>query len=140
MEQRPKAISIIAGFLFAATAVAAVVGTSLLFPGKLVDWLSQFNKPAMAAFQMVGRLSGVLLMALALGTAVVAIGLLQRKTWAWWFAVVLFSVNGCGDLVSFYVTGDALRRISGVAICSAFLCALSRQRVRSYFKKPSTWS
>ena len=138
MEQRPKAISIIAGFLFTATAVAAVVGTSLLFPGKLLDWLSQFNKPAIAAFQMLGRLSGVLLLALALGTAAAAIGLLQRRTWAWWFAVVLFSVNACGDLVSFYVSGDALRSISGVAICLAFLYALSRGRVRSYFKKPST--
>ena len=79
MEQRPKAISIIAGFLFAAKAVAAVVGTSLLFPGKLLDWLSHFNQPAIAALQMLGRFSGVLLLALALGTAAVATGLLHGR-------------------------------------------------------------
>jgi hypothetical protein len=79
MAQRPKAISIIAGFLFAVTAVAVIVGASLLFPGKLLDWLSQFNQPAIAAFQMLGRFSGVLLLALALGTAAVATGLLHRR-------------------------------------------------------------
>jgi hypothetical protein len=136
MQQRPKAVSVTAGFLFAATPVAAIVGTSLLFPGKLLDWLSQFNHPAMAAFQMLGRISGILLLALAVGTASAATGLIRRRTWAWWFAVILFSVNGCGDLVSFYLTGDALKSISGVAICSCFLYALSRQRIRLYFKRP----
>jgi lysylphosphatidylglycerol synthetase-like protein (DUF2156 family) len=136
MEQRPTAVSIIAGFLLAATAVAAIVGTSLLFPGKLLDWLSQFNHPAMAAFQMLGRISGILLLALAVGAASAATGLIRRRTWAWWFTVILFSVNGCGDLVSFYVTGDAIKSISGIAICSVFLYVLGRHRVRFYFKKP----
>jgi hypothetical protein len=87
--------------------------------GKLLDWLSHFNQPAVA-YQMLGRFSGVLHLALALCTAAIATGLLHGRNWAWWFAVVLFSVNGCGDLVSFCVTRDAPRSISGVAICSAF--------------------
>src|SRR5713101_2496914 len=108
MEQRPKAVAVIAGFLFAATAIAAVVGSALLFPGKLLERLSELNKPGMAAFQMLGRVSGVLLLALALGTAGAATGLLRRRKWAWWFAVALFAVNGFGDLVGYYVTRDAV--------------------------------
>lgn len=133
---RPKAIAVTAGFLFAATAIAVVVGSSLLFPGKLLDWMSQFNRPGMAAFQTLGRFSGLLLLALGLGTAAAARGLLRGRVWAWWFAVILFAVNGFGDLVAFYVTRDTLRSVSGIAVCSAFLYALSRHRVRFYFKNP----
>jgi hypothetical protein len=50
-------------------------------PGKLLDWLSHFNQPAVAAFQMLGRFSGVL--HLALGIAAVATGLLHGRSWAW---------------------------------------------------------
>lgn len=134
MEPRPKAVPVVATFLFAATAIAAVVGTALLFPGKLLDWLSTFNPRGMAAFQSLGRVSGVLLWGLGAGTAAAAAGLLHRKKWAWWFAVALFAINGCGDLVSFLVTGDWLRAASGVAISLAFLCALSRPRVRRHFQ------
>jgi hypothetical protein len=88
----------------------------------------------MAAFQTLGRFSGVLLLALAVGTAGAATGLLRRRKWAWWFAVLLFAVNGFGDLASYFVTRDWLRSASGVVVCSAFLYALSRQRVRFYFK------
>jgi len=101
---------------------------------QLLDWLSQFNKLGMAAFQTLGRFSGVPLLALAIGTASAARGLLRGRRWAWWFTVVLFTVNGFGDLVSFPVTRDALRSASGVVISSAFLYALSRHHVRLYFK------
>jgi hypothetical protein len=40
---RPKAIAIIAAFLFLATAMASFVGTSLLFPNPIVDRLLEFK-------------------------------------------------------------------------------------------------
>jgi len=131
--RRPKAVAIIAGFLFAATAIAAIVGWALLFPGELLQWLAQFNRPGMAVFQTLGRWTGILLLILACGTASAAIGFLHAMKWAWWFAVVLFAVDGCGDLISFFITGELLKSASGVAICSVFLFALSRNKVRSYF-------
>jgi hypothetical protein len=133
MASRPKAVAIIAGFLFAATLFAAIVGWALLVPGKLIEWLAQFNQPGMAAFQVLGRWSGTLLLALAGGTFTAAMGLLRGKKWAWWFAVVLFLINACGDLVSFFITRDWLKSASGIAICTAFLFALSRDRVLRYF-------
>ena len=134
MDQRPRTIPIVAAFLFAATGVAAIVGVSLLFPNRLLDQLWQLNKPAEAAFRRLGSLSGVFLLLLAVGTFACGVALLQRRRWAWWFAVVLFVINGFGDVVSFAVTGDWLRSVSGVFICSAFLYYLSRCPVRRYFK------
>jgi hypothetical protein len=131
MVRRPRAATIISSFLFAATVIAAIVGYALLFPGELLGWLSQFNKPGIYAFEELGRRAGLLLLMLACGTAAAAIGLLRARKWAWWFAVVLFAVNGCGDLLSFFITRDALRSGSGVLICAMFLFALSK--VKSYF-------
>jgi len=133
MEQRPKAVSIVAGFLFAAAAIAGVVGCSLLFPGTRLDRLWELNKPGAAAFHALGRASGVLLLLLGGATLAVALGLLQRRNWAWWLGVVLFAMNAAGDAVSFVLTGDWLRSASGILISSAFLYALVRHPVRRYF-------
>ena len=125
-----------AAFLFAATTIAAVVGVSLIWPNALLDRLWELNKAGAAAFRALGgRISGTALLLLGAGTLAAGAGLLQRKTWAWWFAVVLFAINGAGDVVSLVVTGDWLRSVSGMVICSAFLYALSRSCVRSYFRQ-----
>ena len=78
----------------------------------------------MAAFEWMGRWAGVLLLMLAVGTASAGRGLLRGKKWAWWFSVVLFTVDGCGDLVSFFFTKDALRSGLGLLICTVFLVVL----------------
>jgi hypothetical protein len=134
VEARPGAITVVSVFLFIATGIAFVVGVSLLFPNPIMNWLWKLNRPAEGAFRAMGRDSGVPLLLLGVGTFAAAKGLLQRKRWAWWFAVVLFGVNGIGDVVSFIVTGDWLRSASGVLIALAFLWALSRASVRRYFR------
>lgn len=133
MDPRPKSVPVVAAFLFLAAAIAAVVGTSLLFPNTLLDRLWELNRPGAAAFHALGRFSGALLWALGIATAAAAIGLLRRKPWAWWFAVALFAVNACGDVVSLFVTGDLGRAASGLAVASVFLYLLTRPRVRRHF-------
>ena len=134
-DSRPTAVTIVASFLYVATGIAVVVGLSLLFPNPLMDRLWKLNRPAEAAFRSVSRLSGVVLVLLAVGTFAAAKDLLRQKAWAWWFAVVLFIVNGVGDLVSFATTGDWLRSGSGVVISSGFLWALSNRQVRRYINR-----
>ena len=130
---RPRTVPIVAGFLFAATAIAAVVGVSLLFPNPLLDRLWELNKPGAAAFRAMGRAAGLLLLALAVGTAAAGRGLLHGRRWAWWFSIALFTINGFGDLIGLFVTRDWLRSGSGVAVAAAFVAALARPGVRRYF-------
>jgi hypothetical protein len=132
-ERNPKAVSVVAAFLFAASVVAVVVGASLLFPNPLLDRLWELNRPAAAAFRTAGKPVGALLWMLGAGAFAVARGLLRRCIWAWWFALILFAVNGAGDLVTFLITGDWLRSVSGIAVCAVFVSLLCRRDVRRTF-------
>src|SRR6476646_8757176 len=73
---RPKTIAVVASFLFAATIIAFITGESLLFPNALLDKLWKFNPEGAALFHSIGRLSGVFLLALGVGTFFAALGLL----------------------------------------------------------------
>ncbi len=117
---------IVAAFLFAASAISLVVAISLLVPSLPFEWLWQFNKPAEAAFRAWGATAGMLLLALAVTTFSAAVGLLHRRKWAWWLAVLLFAINGFGDFANWMVTGDWRRSAAGVAVCALFLYALVR--------------
>jgi hypothetical protein len=132
-RHRPKTIVVIATFLFAATVVAFVVGESLLFPNTLLDKLWKFNPAGAALFHSIGRVSGVFLLALGVGTFFAALGLLRGQRWAWWFGVVLFATDACGDIVSYFLTHDALRSLTGAIISATFLVFLCRDSVRGYF-------
>jgi hypothetical protein len=100
---------------------------------KTPDRLWELNKPGAALFRAIGWPAGVFLPALAVGTCAPAFALLRRKRWVWWFAVVLFTIDTCGNLVTFLMTGDALRSISGAVISAAFLWCLVGRRTRRYF-------
>jgi uncharacterized membrane protein (DUF2068 family) len=130
---RPTTVPIVATFLFAATGIAAVVGTSLIFPNTLLDRIWELNRPGAVAFHALGRISGVLLFALGIGTAAAAIGLLHGRKWAWWFAIALFAIDACGDVVALFATGDSLRSAFGIAVSATFLYFLTRPRVKEYF-------
>jgi hypothetical protein len=133
MRKRPITIPVVAAFLFVATGIAVMVGTSLLFQNALLDRLWELNQPAEAVFRRHAKIFGLLLLLLSVGTLFTGVGMIRRRRWAWWFAVVLFTLNGAGDLVNLGITGDWLRSASGVFICSAFLCALVHAPVRRHF-------
>jgi hypothetical protein len=133
IERRPKTVVIVAVVLFAAAAMAAVVGIDLLFSSRFLGRLWRLNPSGAAAFRALGRVAALPLLVLSAGALAAALGLLRRKPWAWWFAVALFTVNGLGNIVGFFATHDALRSISGFAISMSFLYCLTRARVRGYF-------
>jgi hypothetical protein len=138
--RRPAAVTIVAVFLFFATAIAAVVSISLLFPNPLLDRLWQLNKPGAELFHSIGRVSGLFLLALACGTLAAGLGLLRGRRWAWWFAVVLFAVDGTGDVISYFLVHDALRTATSVIISLIFLYLLCQRDVRELFFSPRAYS
>jgi hypothetical protein len=85
----------------------------------------------------MGAIAGVLLLLLGAGTCAAAFGLLQGKPWAWWLAVVLFTMDGAGDVLTVIATGDWWRLASGALISCVFLYILTRNCVRHYFKMNS---
>jgi hypothetical protein len=132
-QSRPKTIPIVAAFLFFATAIASIVGISLLFPNRLLDLLWKLNPEGAVLFHSIAPVSGVFLLGLAAGTFAAARGLLARRRWAWWFSVALFATDACGNVVSYFLIHDAFRAATGAIISSAFLIALCRPNVRRYF-------
>ncbi len=61
----------------------------------------------------------------------------RGRRWAWWFAVAVFAVNGCGDVVSYFVLRELWRSAAGVAVAGAALYYLIRPDVRRYFAAES---
>ena len=129
---RPGTIPVIATFLFAATIIAFITGESLLFPNAFLDRMWKFNPQGATLFHSIGRVSGVFLLALGVGTFFAARGLLRGQRWAWWFGVFLFGIDSCGNVISYFLTHDALRSATGAIISATFLLFLCRQSVRSY--------
>src|SRR5215510_12733190 len=105
---RPVGLTVIACFLYMATAIAIVVGASLLFPNPLLDRLWKLNPAGAAVFHAIGRVSGLFLLFLGCSTFFAARGLLRGQRWAWWFAVVLFALDITGNVISFFLVHDAL--------------------------------
>jgi hypothetical protein len=133
---KPITVPIVAAFLWIAMVIALVVGIALSFPGTFLDQIWRYNPPAHAAFQMAGRASGVgfLILGVALGAA--ARDLVRGRRWAWWFAVVIFALNGIGDLFALLATRDFARNGSGLVIAAGFLVALLRKNVRDSLNHP----
>lgn len=81
-------------------------------------------------FHRVGRLLSLLLFVVGAVAGGAAVGIQRRRLWGWWFAVLLFSVNGLGDAISVFVTGKMLQGASGVLTAGLFVAYLMRPDVR----------
>lgn len=133
MAERPKAVVVVAAFLFFAAVVAFFVCTSLLFPNPVMYRLWALNRPGETLFVSIRGPASLFLIALGTATCAAGFGLLCGRRWAWWFAVVLFAANACGEVASFVATREILRTVVGVAVSGLFVMLLTRSNVRKYF-------
>lgn len=134
---KPIPIWIVAGFAWFAAFISLLVGIVLLFPGAELDRIWQLNQPAHAAFQSMGKWVGAAFLVLAIPAGIIAVGLSRGRRWAWWAAVVMFVVNGVGDVGSLIVMRDYVRAGSGVVVDGIFLVVLLSRSVRGYFDECS---
>jgi hypothetical protein len=130
---RPISVGIISAFLWIAMVSGLLVGAALLFPGTYLDRMWVYNQPAHTAFQAFGKATGSGFLLLGVVVGIAAAGLSSGRRWAWRLAIVIFALNGIGDLVSLLVTRDLLRSGSGFVIAIGFLVVLLRRNARLSF-------
>jgi hypothetical protein len=92
-------VVIVAVFLLAASVFAVVVLASLLVPGTALDGLWAMKPGSRTTFTGMGAGGGALLVGLAVVLVPTAVGLLRRRRWARWVAIVLLAANVVPDLV-----------------------------------------
>jgi len=112
--------------------MAALAGTTLIWPGTALDKLWALNQPAYKQLSLVGGSIGALFLLLSATLVTAAVGWFKRRLWGWVLAVVIISTQIGGDVVNL-LRGDFLRGGTGLTIAGALLFYLLRHKVRATF-------
>jgi hypothetical protein len=128
----PRGLTAVTAFLCFGAAMALLAGTTMIFPGTVLDRAWRLNPVAYAQLAPVGSPVGIVFLLLAAVLAVAAIGWLRRRRWGWGLAVVIIAIQVLGDLLNL-LRGDVLRGVVGVAVAGALLFYMTRRRVRAAF-------
>lgn len=120
----PIGMRLLALFFAFGTCMCALTIGLLLFPGGSLDSLWRLNPEAHAAFQLMGRLSILLMAAVGVACALAAIGLARNARWGCSLGILILVVNLVGDLTNAFVRHD-LRTLIGVPIASAIIFYLA---------------
>ena len=112
--------------------MAALAGTTLVWPGTTLDRIWVLNQSAHRQLAPLGPKVGwaFLLLALALGAA--AVGWFQKKKWGWRLAVCIITTQVLGDLLNL-IRGDYIRGATGAVVAGVLLIYLCRPRIRTLF-------
>jgi hypothetical protein len=128
---RPAMIAVGVFLLFGAC-MAALAGTTLVWPGTPLDKVWALNKAAHTQLSSAGRSVGGLFFLLSATLIVAAVGWFKHRVWGWRLAVGIIFAQVVGDLVNL-LRGDLLRGGSGLSIAGALLFYLLRPNVRTTF-------
>ena len=126
---KPRGFTAIGVFLFFGAVMASLAATTLLWRGTVLDRLWTLNPTAYKQLAPLGRIVGILFLALSAALITAGIGWFQRRVWGWRLMVVIISTQVLGDVVS-CVRGDWLRGGTGVIIAGALLLFLLLIRLR----------
>jgi hypothetical protein len=132
MTKRPLGIVIVAIIMFFASLTALIVGISLLLSGTALDVLWTLN-PAATGLTSMGTILGIFLLFICIITLFTGIGLLKGLKWAWRIIVIIFILNGIGDV--FRVALGGIEGLIGILIAAVFLFYLTRPEVKKFFEK-----
>ena len=134
IERRPPKFAFVAIgiFLFFGMAMAALAGTTLLWPGTDLDRIWLLNPKAHSQLAPLGPRIGLAFLLLALALGATAIGWFQKKRWGWRLAVCVIGIQVLGDLMNM-MKGDFIRGVPGFVIAGALLAYLCRSTVKELF-------
>jgi hypothetical protein len=125
-------MTVIGVFLFFWAVMASLAGTTLIWPGTLLDHMLVVNAPAYRQLTSFGKTVGVPFLALRTAMSAAGVGWFGRRLWGWRLAAVIIATQVVGDLVSIF-TGHLARGAVGLTIASALLLFLLRPNVRADF-------
>ena len=132
---RWPATPIVAGVFFAfATGITAVTGISLLLPGSVLDVMWRIKPEEHEQLLSAGVPASVGFFGLSAIMAITSIGAFLRRRWAWRLAIVVFVINGIGD-VTRAALGAAVQGVVSVAAVALILFWLTRTGVRATFDR-----
>ena len=127
-------ILFLALFCLFGACMSGLAAVTLAWPGTPLDRVWELNPTGHAELVAAGPLAAMGMAILSPVMVVIAIGLLARRRWAYWAAVVGLVVNATGDAVAAVVRGDA-RTLIGVPIAGFFVYWLLRPSVRARFPR-----
>ena len=134
-----KATPQILGTFFAlATIILLCAGMALVWPGAFFDAIWDLAPSREAQLMPWRTIAGPGFLGLAVIMAVASIGCFGAKQWGWGLAVIIFSINGLGDLVQIFL-GRVTEGLVGVAAAAIILYWLSRMNVRAAFGEGSEY-
>ncbi len=119
-------------FLVFGACMAALAGTTLVWPGTALDKVWALNKAAYRQLSPAGRSIGGLFLLLSVILLTASVGWFKRRLWGWGLAVAIISTQVAGDIVNLF-RGDLLRGGTGLTIAGALLFYLLRPHVRTKF-------
>jgi len=119
-------------FLFFGMTMAALAGTTLVWPGTPLDRIWVLNRRAHLQLAPLAPRVGLAFLILAVALGAAGIGWFQKKRWGWRLAVCIIGVQILGDFLNL-MRGDYLRGVTGVVIAGALLVYLCRQPMKALF-------
>jgi hypothetical protein len=131
--ESPRGITAVGPFVVFAACMAALAGTTFVWPGTSLDRLWALNETAYRQLAPIGRIVGPLFLLLSAALVAAAVGWFKRRLWGWRLAVGIIAVQVAGDFVNL-LRGDFLRGGTGFAIAGALFFYLLRPKVRASFR------
>jgi hypothetical protein len=127
-----RGLTVVGIFLCFGATMASLAGTTLIWRGTPLDRIWSLNVEAYRELEPLGRIVGIVFLALAVALAAAATGWFRRRLWGWRLAVGIIATQILGDLANL-LRGDFLRGGAGCVIASALLFNLLRPQVRVVF-------
>lgn len=129
----PRGITAITIFLLFGALMASIAGSTLLWPGTIVDHMWALNPRAYKELAPLGRLAGVAFLLVGATIAAASLGWSRHRRWGWRMAVAIISIQLLGDLFNLFL-GSVLEGAFGAAVAGALVYYLLRPRTRAVFR------